>query len=243
MLSVAFQTLAVSYGRNGMQILVVEDEVRMANLLRRGLEEEGHAVVVASNGKDGLSIALSHPFDVMVLDVMLPGLDGLTVARRLRDRGNRTPILMLTARDAEREVVAGLDVGADDYLTKPFSLDVLLARIRAVSRRGPIQRDAVLRCGDLSLDPGSHTVTRGERPVNLTRTEFVLLEALMRNTGSVVPRDLLIQAVWGFDGDVESNTLDVFVRLLRAKIEAAGEQKVIQTVRGVGYCLKAGPDV
>lgn len=226
-----------------MQILVVEDEARMAELLRRGLAEEGHAVVVASNGKDGLSIALSHPFDVIVLDIMLPELDGLTVARRLRDRGNRTPILMLTARDAEHEVIAGLNVGADDYLTKPFSFDVLVARIRAVSRRGPIARDALMRSGDLTLDPASRAVTRGTRQVNLTRTEFVLLEALMRNSGAVVQRDALIQAVWGFEGDVESNTLDVFVRLLRAKIEAPGEPKIIQTVRGVGYCLKTAAEV
>lgn len=221
-----------------MQILVVEDELRMAELLRKGLEEEGHAVVVSSNGKDGLSIALSHPFDVIVLDVMLPGLDGLSVARRLRDENNKTPILMLTARDAEHDVVSGLNIGADDYLTKPFSFEVLLARIRAVSRRGPIPRDTRMRAGELTLDPASRTVTRGNRPVLLTRTEFTLLEALIRRAGTVVSRDSLIQAVWGFDGEVESNTLDAFVRLLRAKVEAPGERKLIHTVRGLGYCLK-----
>ena len=145
---------------------------------------------------------------------------------------------MLTARDAEREVIAGLNVGADDYLTKPFSFDVLLARIRAVSRRGPIPRDASMRFGDLTLDPASRAVTRGGRQVNLTRTEFVLLEALMRNAGSVLPRDALIQAVWGFDGDVESNTLDVFVRLLRAKIEAPGEPKSRSNRAGRGVLFE-----
>jgi len=226
-----------------MQILVVEDEARMGKLLQQGLEEEGHSVVVAQNGKDGLSLALNHPFDVIVLDIMLPQMDGLTLANRLRDTGNKTPILMLTARDAERDVVAGLDTGADDYLTKPFSFEVLLARVRAVSRRGPISRPALFRAGNLTVDPASREVTRGSRRITLTRTEFLLLEALVRRTGSVVTRDALIQAVWGFEGEVESNTLDAFVRLLRAKIDAMGGPKLIHTVRGVGYCLKAGEPV
>lgn len=225
-----------------MQILVVEDEAKMAALLRRGLEEEGHAVVVSSNGQEGLSIALTHPFDVIVLDVMLPLLDGISVARRLRERDNRTPILMLTARDAEGDIIAGLDSGADDYLTKPFPFRVLLARIRAVARRGPIPRESLLRFEDLTLDPASRTVTRGERSISLTRTEFVLLETLLRRAGMVVQRDDLIQAVWGFDGEVQNNTLDVFVRLLRMKVESAGESKIIQTVRGVGYCVKTGTE-
>ena len=221
-----------------MQILVVEDETRLANLLRQGLEEEGHSVVVSGNGRDGLSIALAHPFDVIVLDIMLPQLDGIAVARRLRESGNRTPVLMLTARDAEADVVSGLDTGADDYLTKPFSFDVLLARLRAVGRRGPIARPVVLHAGGLTLDPATREANRAGRRVVLTRTEYCLLEMLMRRAGGVVPRDSLIQAIWGFSSDVESNTLDAFVRLLRAKIEMSGEPKLIHTVRGVGYCLR-----
>ncbi len=221
-----------------MQILVVEDETRLAALLKRGLEEEGHSVMVSGDGREGLSLAMAHEFDVIVLDVMLPQLDGLAVARRLRESGSRIPVLMLTARDAPADVVSGLDNGADDYLTKPFSFEVLLARIRAVSRRGPIPRPAVLRCEDLTLDPARREVARGERRVALTRTEYCLLEILVRRVGTVVPRDVLIQSVWGFESDVESNTLDAFVRLLRAKIECAGEAKLIHTVRGVGYCLR-----
>ena len=221
-----------------MQILVVEDETRLANLLRQGLEEEGHSVVVSGNGRDGLSLALAHSFDAIVLDIMLPQLDGMAVARRLREAGNRTPVLMLTARDAEADVVSGLDIGADDYLTKPFSFDVLLARLRAVSRRGPIARPVILQAGGVSLDPSSREATRAGRRVTLTRTEYCLLEMLMRRAGGVVPRDSLIQAIWGFSSEVESNTLDAFVRLLRAKIEISGEPKLIHTVRGVGYCLR-----
>lgn len=221
-----------------MQILVVEDETRLAVLLRQGLQEEGHSVVVSGNGRDGLAIALAHPFDVIVLDIMLPQLDGIAVARRLREAGNRTPILMLTARDAEADIVSGLDTGADDYLTKPFSFDVLLARVRAVGRRGPIPRSVVLHAGGLSLDSSTREATRAGRRVTLTRTEYSLLEMLMRRAGGVVPRDSLIQAIWGFSSDVESNTLDAFVRLLRAKIEMSGEPKLIHTVRGVGYCLR-----
>ncbi len=221
-----------------MQILVVEDETRLANLLRQGLEEEGHTVVVSGNGRDGLSLALAHSFDAIVLDIMLPQLDGMAVARRLREAGDRTPVLMLTARDAEADVVSGLDTGADDYLTKPFSFDVLLARLRAVSRRGPIARPVVLQAGGVSLDPSSREATRAGRRVTLTRTEYCLLEMLMRRAGGVVPRDSLIQAIWGFSSEVESNTLDAFVRLLRAKIEISGEPKLIHTVRGVGYCLR-----
>lgn len=221
-----------------MQILVVEDETRLAFLLRQGLEEEGHTVVVSGNGRDGLAIAQAHPFDVIVLDLMLPQLDGIAVAKRLRESGNRTPILMLTARDAETDIVSGLDIGADDYLTKPFSFDVLLARLRAVGRRGPIARPVVLHAGGLSLDPATREATRAGRRVALTRTEYCLLEMLMRRAGGVVPRDSLIQAIWGFSSDVESNTLDAFVRLLRAKIEMSGEPKLIHTVRGVGYCLR-----
>ena len=221
-----------------MQVLVVEDERRMAELLRQGLEEEGHTVVLAANGRDGLGIAQSHSFDVIVLDVMLPGLDGFSVARRLRAANNQTPILMLTARDANQDVIEGLNDGADDYLVKPFSFDVLLARLRAVSRRGPIPRPVVLRVADLSLNPGSREVARGDRQIALTRTEYSLLELLMRRSGRVVARESLIEAVWGFDSEVRNNTLDAFIRLLRDKVDSARESKLIHTVRGVGYCLR-----
>jgi DNA-binding response OmpR family regulator len=222
-----------------MQVLVVEDERRMAELLRQGLEEEGHSVVLAGNGRDGLAMAESHAFDVIVLDVMLPGIDGFSVARRLRSARNQTPILMLTARDTNQDVIAGLNLGADDYLVKPFAFDVLLARLRAVSRRGAIPQPVPLKVKDLTLDPASREVTRHGRRIALTRTEYSLLELLIRRAGRVVPRENLIEAVWGFDSDVRGNTLDAFIRLLRDKVDVSGEAKLIHTVRGVGYCLRA----
>jgi len=221
-----------------MRILVVEDERRMAELLRQGLTEEGHSATVAVNGKEALALAEASPFDLIILDVMLPGIDGFTVARRLRARGDRTPILILTARDATSDIVEGLDAGADDYLTKPFSFDELFARVRAVARRGPIPRPVSLQFADLTLDLATHEVTRGERPVVLTRTEFAILELLMRHEGRVVPRATLIEGVWGVGADIENNTLDAFMRLLRAKIELSGESALIHTVRGVGYVLR-----
>jgi DNA-binding response OmpR family regulator len=221
-----------------MQVLVVEDERRMAQLLRQGLEEEGHSVVLAGNGKDGLAIAESHPFDAIVLDVMLPEMDGFSVARKLRAARNQTPILMLTARDATHDVIEGLNIGADDYLVKPFSFDVLLARLRAVSRRGAIPQPVPLQVQDLTLNPASREVMRHGRRISLTRTEYSLLELLMRRSGRVVPRENLIEAVWGFDSDVRSNTLDAFIRLLRDKVDSADEAKLIHTVRGVGYCVR-----
>jgi DNA-binding response OmpR family regulator len=224
-----------------MQFLVVEDERRMAELLRQGLEEEGHAVVLAGDGREGLAMAESHSFDAIVLDVMLPGLSGFTVARKLRAALNQTPILMLTARDATPDIVQGLNLGADDYLVKPFSFEVLLARLRAVSRRGVIAQPPVLQVADLSLNPAAREVTRGERKVPLTRTEFGLLELLMKRAGRVVTRENLIESVWGFDSEVRSNTLDAFIRLLRDKVDTEGEKKLIQTVRGVGYCLRDEP--
>jgi len=221
-----------------MQVLVVEDERRMAELLRQGLEEEGHSVVVAGNGKDGLAMAESHPFDAIVLDVMLPEMDGFSFARKLRAARNQTPILMLTARDATHDVIEGLNIGADDYLVKPFSFDVLLARLRAVSRRGAIPQPVPLQVRDLTLNPASREVMRHGRRIALTRTEYSLLELLMRRSGRVVPRENLIEAVWGFDSDVRSNTLDAFIRLLRDKVDGVEEAKLIHTVRGVGYCVR-----
>jgi DNA-binding response OmpR family regulator len=228
----------LAWEHTAMQVLVVEDERRMAELLRQGLEEEGHSVVVTGNGADGLAIAESHPFDAILLDVMLPGMDGLTVARRLRAARNQTPILMLTARDTNQDIIAGLNLGADDYLVKPFSFDVLLARLRAVSRRGTIPQPVPLKVGDLTLDPASREVTRQGRRITLTRTEYGLLELLIRRAGRVVPRENLIEAVWGFDAEVRGNTLDAFIRLLRDKVDAGSESKLIHTVRGVGYCLR-----
>ena len=224
-----------------MQVLVVEDERRMAELLRQGLEEEGHAVVVSNNGTDGLSLAQTHEFDVIVLDLMLPGVDGFTVARRLRGAHNQTPILMLTARDAMQDIVRGLDAGGDDYLVKPFSFEVLLARLRAISRRGAVSKPAQFEVGDLRLDPATREVWRGQRRVPLTRTEYNLLDALMRRAGTVVTRDSLIGSGWGFGAEVENNTLDAFIRLLRAKVELPAERKLIHTVRGVGYTVREDP--
>src|SRR5580658_7615792 len=186
-----------------MQVLVVEDERRMAELLRQGLEEEGHSVMLAGNGR---AMAESHAFDAIVLDVMLPGMDGFSMARKLRASRNQTPILMLTARDAIEDMVAGLNLGADDYLVKPFSFDVLLARLRAVSRRGPIPQPVLLQFQDLTLNPASREVSRGTRRLLLTRTEYSLLELLMRRAGRVVTRENLIDAVWGVGSDVRSNT-------------------------------------
>ena len=220
-----------------MQILVVEDERRMAELLRRGLAEEGHQVVVARDGADGFEIARSTAFDVIVLDVMLPRMDGIAVTRKLRELRNQTPVLMLTARDAASDVVQGLDCGADDYLTKPFSFEVFLARLRAVSRRGAIPRSVCLEVGDVRLNPATRNVTRGRDPINLTPREYGLLELLMRNPGRVIGRETILASVWGHSCDVNENTLEAFVRLLRLKVDWR-EPKLIHTVRGVGYMIR-----
>jgi DNA-binding response OmpR family regulator len=225
-----------------MRILIVEDERQTAEVLRRGLSEEGHAIDVAQTGPDGLAMATSEGFDVIILDVMLPGLSGLDVARRLRGARIRTPILMLTARDTNADVVAGLDAGADDYLVKPFSFDVLLARLRAVARRGPTERGVVMTVGDLRLDTGAHEVERGADRIDLTRTEFSLLEFLMRRQTVVVTRNVLIEGVWGHDRDIEDNTLDAFVRLLRQKVDGGGRPRIIHTERGVGYAVREEPE-
>lgn len=221
-----------------MRLLVVEDEKRMAGLLRKGLEEEGYVVATALDGPTGLSMARASSFELILLDIMLPGMDGFSVARRLRSDGIPTPILMLTARDATPDVVQGLDLGADDYLTKPFSFEVLLARIRALLRRGPAPLSAQLQIGALRLNPAAHEVHRGDERIALTRTEFHLLEFLMRRAGQVVPRATLIEAIWGYDRDIESNTLDAFIRLLRTKLEGKDETRLIQTVRGIGYAIR-----
>jgi DNA-binding response OmpR family regulator len=220
-----------------MQILVVEDERRMAQLLEQTLHEEGHQVVLARDGREGFEIARCSPFDVIVLDVMLPGMDGLAVARKLRERGNQTPVLMLTARDAPADIVNGLNSGADDYLTKPFSLDILLARLRAVSRRGAIPRPTCLQIADVRLDPASRQVTRGGEVLSLTPREYNLIELLMRNPGRAISRDTILESVWGFGSEVTENTLEVFVRLLRMKVDTRGP-KLIHTIRGFGYMMR-----
>lgn len=209
----------------------------MAALLKRGLTEEGHQVFLAHEGVEGYEMARASEFDVIVLDVMLPGMDGLAIARRLREAHNQTPVLMLTARDTPASIIAGLDAGADDYLTKPFSFDILLARVRAVSRRGAIPRPVCLEVADLKLDPSTRRVTRAEQPVSLTPREFSLLELLMRNHGRVITRDSILESVWGFDSDVAGNTIEAFVRLLRLKVDTS-EPKLIHTVRGVGYVMR-----
>ena len=210
----------------------------MAGVLKKGLEAENHRVSLAFDGLSGLELASTVEFDVLILDLMLPVIDGFEVARRLRRIDNETPILMLTARDAVPDIVKGLDVGADDYLTKPFTFEVFLARLRSVARRGSAPRPAVLQVGDLILNPASHQVTRGEREIHLSPTEFRLLELLMRRSGRVVPRDSIVEVVWDFDRDVEENTLDTFIRLLRSKVDRDRDQKLIQTVRGVGYTIR-----
>ena len=225
-----------------MRILIVEDERRMAEAVRKGLTGEGHVVSVAHTGPEGLALAQDAAFDAIVLDVMLPGMDGLAVARKLRAGRRRTPILMLTARDTAADIVAGLDAGADDYLVKPFAFEVLLARVRAIARRGAATHGFTLAVGDVTLDPASHEVRRGGTRIELTRTEFALLECLMRRAGSVVPRATLINTVWGYDREIEDNTLDAFVRLVRQKIDRAGHPPLIHTVRGVGYCAREETD-
>lgn len=221
-----------------MRVLVVEDEIKMAALLKQGLEEQNHSVEVAHDGREALEVAKSYDFDVIVLDVMLPGLDGFEVARRLRKLFTQSPILMLTARDAIPDIAHGLDIGADDYLTKPFAFTELLARIRALARRPPASLPPHLRVGDLNLDPATRRVCRGDQEIRLTATEYRLLEFMMRRAGRVLTRTAIVEAVWGFNEDVEDNTLEAFVSSLRNKVDRGFSQRLIHTVRGVGYCLK-----
>jgi DNA-binding response OmpR family regulator len=224
-----------------MKLLIVEDERRMVELLRKGLAEEGHTVVCAMDGVEGLRLCRNHEYDVVILDVMLPKLDGYGLVERLRSEKIATPVLMLTARDTVSSVVHGLDLGADDYMTKPFSFQELLARLRAIKRRKFVPQAATLKVADLLLDTATREVSRGGTPIALTRTEFGLLERLMERAGKVVSRQGLIESVWGFDRDIEENTLDVFVRLLRNKVDGDRPEKLIRTVRGVGYVIRGGP--
>jgi two-component system, OmpR family, response regulator MprA len=222
-----------------MRVLLVEDDRAMAGLLAKGLAEENHVVTVAADGRAALELAETYKFDVIVLDWMLPKMDGPEVARRLRKDRNITPILMLTARDAVSDVVKGLDSGADDYLTKPFSFSEFLARLRALGRRsGETGAAPRLVIGDLILDLSTRQVFRGKHEVRLTATEYQLLEFLMRRRGGVASRRAIVEGVWGLDAEVEENTLDAFVRLLRAKIDQGHKQKLIHTARGHGYSVR-----
>jgi len=224
-----------------MRILIIEDEKGMAELLKKGLEEENHRVALAFDGQEGLELAKTYDFEAIVLDLMLPRLDGFELTRRLRHARNQTPILILTARDAVPEIVKGLDLGADDYMTKPFSFEEFLARLRTVARRGSAPRPTCLKVADLTLDPATHQALRGRREIRLSPTEYRLLELLMRRAGRVVTRTALVEAVWGLENDIEENTLDAFVRLLRGKVDKGFSPKLIQTVRGIGYCLRESP--
>jgi two-component system, OmpR family, response regulator MprA len=219
------------------QVLCIEDDEDITHAIGIVLRRAGFDVIGAADGKDGLRAFHAERPDVVLLDIGLPTLDGWEVLERIRDLSD-VPVIMLTAHGLESEKVRGLALGADDYLTKPFSFDVLLARVRALGRRGEIPQPVVLEAAGLTLHLGTREVRRGVRRIELTRTEYAILELLMRNSARVLSREYLIESVWGHDTEIENNTLDAFVRLLRAKIEAAGEPRVLTTVRGVGYCLR-----
>jgi two-component system OmpR family response regulator len=222
-----------------MRLLVVEDEEKMARLLERGLREEGHAVDVTGRGEDALWMARAAPYDAILLDVMLPGGDGFSVCRDLRRQEIWTPILLLTARDAVDDRVVGLDAGADDYLVKPFAFSELLARLRALRRRKPVERPAVLEVGDLRLDPAERRAWRGDVELQLSTKEFALLEEFMRRRGQILTRAQLLDAAWDMGYERRSNLVDVYVRYLREKIDRPFGRDSIETVRGVGYRLRA----
>jgi two-component system, OmpR family, response regulator len=221
-----------------MRVLIVEDQPKLAALLARGLREEGHAADVTGRGEDALWMAPSAPYDAIVLDIMLPGIDGLETCRELRRHEIWTPVLMLTARDAIDDRVTGLDAGADDYLTKPFSFDELLARLRALTRRAPAERPVTVAVGDLRLDPAAHRAWRGETELDLSAKEFALLELLMRRPGSVLTRGQLLEGAWDMSYERRSNIVDVYIRYLREKIDRPFGSDTIETVRGVGYRLR-----
>jgi two-component system, OmpR family, response regulator len=221
-----------------MRVLVVEDEIKMAGLLRRGLVEEGLAVDVAASGEDALARAAATDYDAIVLDVMLPGMSGFEACRRLRERGTWSPVLILTARDAVEDRIAGLDGGADDYLTKPFSLAELTARLRALFRRQPSERPAVLEVGDIRLDPATRTVARDGAEVGLSAKEFALLETFMRSPGRVLSRFHLLEHAWDYSYEQRSNVVDVYIRYLREKLDRPFGVESIETVRGSGYRLR-----
>ncbi len=222
-----------------MRVLVVEDDRKVASFIRKGLMEEGYAVDVAPEGETGLAMGLDRLHDIIILDVMLPGKPGFQVVRELRQAKVATPVLLLTAREAVEDRVQGLDAGADDYLTKPFAFAELLARMRALLRRGATAQAPLLRLADLTLDPARRTVKRGEEVISLTNREFALVEYFMRNPGRVLTRTMIAEHVWDYSFDSDTNVIDVYVNYLRKKIDAGRERKLIHTVRGVGYVLKA----
>jgi two-component system, OmpR family, response regulator len=222
-----------------MRALIVEDEIKMATLLRRGLGEEGYAADVAHDGELAIVMARATEYDVILLDVMLPGIDGFEVCRRLREAGVWSPALMLTARDAVEDRIAGLDAGADDYLLKPFSFGELLARMRALTRRGPIEKPPVLEVGNLRVDPRSHQVWRGDAEIPLSVKGFALLETLMRRPGQVVSRFDLLEHAWDYSYENRSNVVDVYIRYLRERVDRPFGIRSIETVRGAGYRLRS----
>jgi two-component system copper resistance phosphate regulon response regulator CusR len=225
-----------------MRILLVEDERKVASFIRRGLEEEGHVVDVAFDGALALDLVLAHPpYDLVVLDLLLPKCDGFAVLRTLREERVGPPVLILTARGSVGDKVTGLDLGADDYLTKPFAFDEFLARVRALLRRRAGERAPILRLDDLTLDPATRRVTRGDRSIDLTPREYALLEYLMRNAGRILTRPLIAEHVWGIDFDPETNIIDVYIGYLRRKLEEPAGGRLLHTLRGVGYVLKAEP--
>jgi two-component system, OmpR family, response regulator len=222
----------------GVRVLVVEDEVKLAGLIRRGLREDGLLADVAVKGEDALWMAQATPYDVIVLDVMLPGIDGFDTCRRLREEDVRSPILMLTARDAVEDRITGLDTGADDYLAKPFDFGELLARLRALARRGPVEQGLLLRVGDLELDPATRAVRRAGTEISLSTKEFQLLEVFMRHPGEVLSRYQLLEGAWDAEYEHRSNVIDVYVRYLREKLDRPFGVQTLETVRGAGYRLK-----
>jgi two-component system response regulator MprA len=223
-----------------MNVLVVEDERRMAELLRRGLSEEGHTVLCAADGSEGWQMLRTHTFDVVILDVMMPKLDGYQLASRMRAGHDATAVLMLTAKDSVPDIVRGLDAGADDYLAKPFSFNELLLRLHAIKRHAARSSVTIVRVADLVLDRATREVSRDGAPILLTRTEYSLLDRLMGDVGKVVGRETLIESVWGPAHCIEGNTLDAFMRLLRNKIDGPNRQKLVHTARGAGYSISPG---
>lgn len=221
-----------------MRILVVEDERKVANFIKHGLEEERYIVDVAGDGVAGFEIAMNNHFDAILLDVMLPGKDGFSLLKDLRDAGVTTPVLMLTARGTTEDRVTGLDLGADDYLPKPFSFDELAARLRSILRRSTPEKSTKIRCGDLKLDTVSHLAYRNDREIELTTKEYALLEYLMRNKNRILSRSTITQHVWKHNFDPESNIIDVYIKRLRSKIEVEGNKPLIQSIRGVGYRMR-----
>ena len=221
-----------------MRILVVEDEKKVSSFIKRGLEEEKYTVDTAGDGEEGLKLALGKPYDLIVLDWMLPRKDGLAVVREMREQKTMTPVLMLTAKDSLEDIIAGLDSGSDDYLTKPFAFAELLARVRALLRRSEMDKGAELRFGDLRLDPVSHKVWRKEKEIDLTAKEYGLLEYFMRNANQVLTRTMIADHVWDYTFDTFTNIIDVYVNYLRKKIDRDADKKLIHTVRGVGYIFK-----